>query len=59
MRTTGNYEDWTIDRWRIEPRLRALDLEMADTEEKAPALWKDMTLASLVAVLLWIVAAAY
>ena len=55
---TGNYDDWTIDRWRIEPRLRALDIELADAEEKAPALWKDLTLASFVAVLLWMVAAA-
>lgn len=57
MRTNGNYDDWTIDRWRIEPRLKALDIEMADVDEKTPALWKDLMLAPFVAILLWIAAA--
>jgi hypothetical protein len=59
LRTSGNYDDWTIDRWRIEPRLKALDLEMTDVEEKSPALWKDLTLAALIAILLWMAAAAF
>jgi hypothetical protein len=45
-------EDWTIDRWKTEPWL--VDLEFSDASvEKAPPLWKDLTLASVLAVLLW------
>ncbi len=49
-------DDWTIERWKTEPRL--VGLEFSDTTgEKAPPLWKDLTLASAVAVLLWAAAA--
>ena len=44
-------DDWTIERWRTEPRLVGLEFTEATTE-KAPALWKDVTLASALAVLL-------
>lgn len=45
-------EEWTIERWRTEPRL--VGLEFIDASiEKAPPLWKDLTLASALAVLLW------
>ena len=45
-------DDWTIERWKTEPRL--VGLEFSDTSiEKAPPLWKDLTLASALAVLLW------
>ena len=47
-----HYDDWTIESWRIEPRLKALDVDMADAEHNPP-LWKDLTLASIVALLLW------
>ena len=46
-----NAEDWTIERWKTEPRL--VGLEFSDTVDQAPPLWKDLTLASAVAVLLW------
>ena len=50
-------DDWTIERWKTEPRLIGLDfLEFNDTVDQAPPLWKDLTLASAVAVLLWAIA---
>jgi hypothetical protein len=45
-------DDWTIERWRTEPRLVRLEFSDAIVE-KAPPLWKDLTLASAVAILLW------
>jgi hypothetical protein len=45
-------DDLTIERWKTEPRLT--DLEFSDTTvEEAPPLWKDLMLASALAVLLW------
>jgi len=52
-----NADDWTIERWRTEPRLVGLEFSDA-TVEKAPPLWKDLTLASALAVLLLGAAAA-
>lgn len=53
---THKADDWTIERWRTEPRL--VGLEFSDTiVENAPPLWKDLTVASVIAVLLWIAAA--
>jgi hypothetical protein len=47
-----NADEWTIERWRTAPRV--VDLELRDTTvEKTPPLWKDVTLASVLAVLLW------
>ena len=43
-------DDWTIERWKTEPRL--VDLEFSDSVDPSPPLWKDLTLASAVAVLL-------
>jgi len=51
-----NLDDWTIERWKTEPRL-GLELSDAPTVEQAPPLWKDLTLASALAVLLWAAAA--
>jgi len=48
-------DEWTIERWRTEPRL--VGLEFSDAPEPAPPLWKDLTLASALAVLLWAAAA--
>jgi hypothetical protein len=44
-------DDWTIERWRIEPRLVPLEICDAPVESATP-LWKDLTLASALAVLL-------
>jgi hypothetical protein len=49
-------DEWTIERWRTEPRLVGLEFDDASIE-KAPPLWKDLTLASALAVLLWAAAA--
>lgn len=54
--TTSKADDWTIDRWRTEPGLSGLEF-MDATVEHAPPLWKDLTLASAIAVLLWVAAA--
>lgn len=49
--TTQKADDWTIERWKTEPRL--VGLEFTDATETAPPLWKDVTVASALAVLLW------
>lgn len=55
---TRHYDDVTIDRWRLEPRVRGLELGDAEEQAQAPPLWKDLTLACIVALLLWMGAAA-
>lgn len=56
---TRNYDDWTIERWRLEPRyVLKFDDSLGADVEKAPPLWKDLTLASIVALVLWLAAAA-
>lgn len=55
--TTRNYEDWTVDRWKADAKFPSLELDEPATVEQAPPLWKDLTLASLVALGLWVVAA--
>jgi len=45
-------DDWTVERWRTEPRLAPLEFDEVAVEE-APPLWKDLTLASALALLLW------
>jgi hypothetical protein len=50
----SNYDDRTINSWRLEPRLRALDLDEFSAVEQAPPLWKDLTLAAVVALGLWL-----
>jgi hypothetical protein len=47
-----HYDDWTIESWRIEPRVHPLDVDM-DEAGQNPPLWKDVTLASVVALILW------
>ena len=55
MRSTLDYNNWTIDRWRVERPLKGIQLpaENQETDETSPPLWKDLTLASVVAVMLW------
>ncbi len=48
------YDEWTIERWRQPPALR---LDESPIVEQSPPLWKDLTLACIVALLLWILAA--
>ena len=56
--STRHYDNWTIERWRIEPRLSGLEFEESPSAEQATPLWKDLTLASVLALLLWMAAAA-
>ena len=42
----------------MEPRLSGLEFEDSPASDQAPPLWKDLTLASVLAVLLWVAAAA-
>lgn len=54
---TRRYDDWTIDRWRLEPRIRGLQFDEPGAPDEATPLWKDLTLASVAAALLWAAAA--
>jgi len=45
-------DDWTIERWKTEPRLMGLEFSDA-LADPAPPIWKDLAIASVVAVLLW------
>jgi hypothetical protein len=54
--TTRNYDDWTIDRWKVDPKFPSVELDESSVD-LAPPLWKDLTLASVVALALWVVAA--
>lgn len=47
-------DEWTIERWKTEPRLVGLEFSDSDkVADKAPPLWKDLTVASALALLLW------
>ena len=49
-----NHDEWTIERWRTEPRWRVLeDVDEPLLADQAPPLWKDVTIASIAALLLW------
>jgi hypothetical protein len=52
------HDEGTVARWRLEPRHAALELDDPIFPEQATPLWKDLTLASVVAILLWVAAAA-
>ena len=54
---TREYDEWTIDRWRVEPRWRVLDFDDAPASDVAPPLWKDLAVAAVLALVLWVVAA--
>ena len=60
MRSRHYDDDWTVETWRIEPKLRPVGDDPAGGEEPGqnPPLWKDVTLASIIAALLWGAAAA-
>ena len=54
---TREYDEWTIDRWRVEPRWRVLDVDEAPASDAAPPLWKDLAVEAGLAIVLWIAAA--
>jgi hypothetical protein len=49
-------DDWTIERWKTEPRLVGLKFSER-VVDPPPPLWKDLTVASALALLLWAAAA--
>jgi len=51
------YDEWTIDRWRLEPRLHGLEIDDPPESDTAPVFWKDVSVAVAVAAVLWIAAA--
>ena len=55
--STPNYDEWTINRWKLEPRLSGFELDDPADAGDAPALWKDLVLAAVVALVLWLSAA--
>jgi hypothetical protein len=55
--TTRNYHNWTIDRWKVEPRFPSLEIDEPPTADQAPPLWKDLTLAAVVVLAVWVVVA--
>ena len=44
-------DEWTIERWKTRAPL--VGLEFSDRVEPATPLWKDLTLATVIAALLW------
>jgi hypothetical protein len=50
-------DDWTIERWRTEPRLVGLKFSEPAVDQAQTPLWKDLTVASALAVLFWAAAA--
>ena len=52
-------DEWTVERWRVQPRWNVLDeVDEPQLAEQAPPLWKDLTVAAITAVLLWVAAVA-
>lgn len=58
MRTLGKADDWTIKRWRTEPRLVGLQFSES-IREAAPPLWKDLAVAVIVLAIALLVVAAF
>ncbi len=54
--TKRQADDWTIERWKTESRLVLPEYSEISVDDATP-LWKDLTLASALAVLLWAAAA--
>ena len=58
MRTLGKADDWTIKRWKTEPRL--VGLEFSDSiRESSPPLWKDLAVALVVLAIALLAVAAF
>lgn len=51
------YDEWTIEHWRLEPRLHGLEIDDPPESDTVPVFWKDVTLALAVAAVLWTAAA--
>lgn len=53
---TSRSDEWTVARWR-QPNVAQMSLDDPEDETAAPPLWKDLTVASGVALALWAIAA--
>jgi hypothetical protein len=53
---TRSYDEWTIERWRLEPRF-TLEFDDSLGAEKAGPIWKDLALAAIFVLVLWAAAA--
>lgn len=51
--SSRNSDDWIIESWRLEPRMTDLQFDDASVPDQSPPLWKDLALASVLALLLW------
>ncbi len=51
------FDDRTIERWKVEPRLNGLEIDDPPGTDVAPPLWKDLVLALAIAAALWVTAA--
>ena len=52
--SSRNSDDWIIESWRLEPRMTDLQFDDGSAApDQTPPLWKDLTLASVLALLLW------
>jgi hypothetical protein len=54
---TRNYDEFTVEHWRLEPH-RVLEFEDPLIVDEAPPLWKDLMLATLFLLVLLAAAAA-
>ena len=43
VRPTTNYDDWIIDRWRVEPQIKGIRLPVEETDESSPPLSSAQT----------------
>lgn len=46
-------DEWIIERWRTEPRPATLEFGESLVGDQTPPLWKDLAIASIIAILLW------
>jgi hypothetical protein len=53
---TSRSDEWTVARWR-QPNVSQISLDDPEDEQTVPPLWKDLTVASGVALALWAIAA--
>jgi hypothetical protein len=51
------HDEWTVKRFRVEPRISQVDFEDALSKDGNPPLWTDLAIACALAGLLWLAAA--